>query len=175
MQDEVVNDNVITFSNTNPVPTSNAIFRFAKRFYKDRLTYSMCYSYGTVGSVTLGPDFLHFYLIFANRLGADGSTQGRTLAVTRRRKGVLGWLLNRVLLFASKLVGAYFARGDTRVFQTIKFDFKTPVKADRAIIRFIQHMEAQKTLHWGTWAATDDEATDDEATDAQTPNVRAIR
>lgn len=146
-----VNANNMTFSNITPMPESNAFTRFASRFYAGALTYKMSYWYGSTGSVTVGPDFLHFHIIFALRLLEDGTTRGQTILVTKKRAGVLGWMFNRVLLFLSWVVGTYFAHGDTRVFQTIKFDFKTPTKADKSIIQFIKHVEQQPTVEWGSW------------------------
>lgn len=151
MEPREVNENGITFSNTTRVPESNALTRFMGRFYAGPLTYSMCYWYGSTGSVTVGPDFFHFHIIFALRQTDEGHAEGQTILITRKRRGVLGWLVNRVALFLSKLVGDYFAMGDTRVFQTIKFDFKTPIKADLAIVRFIKHLEAQRPVRWGSW------------------------
>jgi hypothetical protein len=56
------------------------------------------------------------------------------------------------------MVGNYFAKGDTQVFQTIKFDFQTPTKEDKSIIQFIQHVEKQKAIAWRTWEAALPEA-----------------
>jgi hypothetical protein len=56
---------------------------------------------------------------------------------------------SRVLLWLTRVVGAYFAKGDTRIFKTIKFNFRTPVKADASIIQFIEHAEKQQTIAWG--------------------------
>ena len=49
------------------------------------------------------------------------------------------------------MVGTYFAHGDTKVFESIKFAFKTPLKADASIIQFIKHVESQRTVDWGNW------------------------
>jgi len=46
-------------------------------------------------------------------------------------------------------VGNYFAKGDTEVFNTIKFKLNSPIKEDESIIKFIQHLERQKTCKWG--------------------------
>jgi len=145
------NENNMRFENRTRMPESNAFTRFAGRFYAGPLTYKMSYWYGSTGSVTVGPDFLHFHIIFALRLAKDGTTEGQTILVTKRRRGPIGWLFNRVLLFLSWVVGTYFAHGDTRVFQTIKFDFKTPLKADRSIIQFIKHVEEQPSIAVGAW------------------------
>jgi hypothetical protein len=59
------------------------------------------------------------------------------------------------LLWLTQQVGNYFAKGDTQVFQTIQFDLKTPTKADQSIVQFIQHVNRQKALTWGTWETVD--------------------
>ncbi len=134
--------------NANPVPRTSRLWRFISRFYASQLTYSMCYWNGSTGTVTLGPDFFHFHIMFALRTGPGGVTEGQTVLITKKRGGPFGWLFNRVVLLLTRLVGDYFAKGDTKVFETIKFDFKTPLKIDRPILEFIRHLEAQPTVPW---------------------------
>lgn len=141
--------NMIQFNNTTRVPESHWLLRQIGKFYAGALTYSMCYTSGSTGSVTVGPDFLHCHIIFALRPTADGKAEGLTILVTPKRKGLLGKLLNQVILFATKCVGNYFAKGDTEVFKSIKFRFGRPLKEDESIIRFMQHLEKQKTAEWG--------------------------
>ena len=147
------NENCLIFDNNRPVPRSNLINRFLSRFYEGPLTYRMVYWNASTGSVTIGPDMFHFHIIFALRPTEDGTAEGQTLLVTKARKGVLGWCINRVALFLTKIVGNYFAKGDTQVFQTIKWNFATPIKADRPIIDFIKHLNGQKLVSWGSWSA----------------------
>lgn len=87
--------------------------------------------------------------MFAIRPTADGRSEGQTILVTKKRKGILGKIINSILLFLTKIVGGYFAKGDTEVFKTIRFSFKNPLIEDHAIIKFIQHAENQKTCDWG--------------------------
>ena len=134
---------IIEFHNAGRVPTDGIVGRLIARFYKDALTYNLCYWFGSAGTVTLGPDFLHLYLMFALRLTPDGKAEGRTIAFTRRSKGPFGWFFNRIVLSLTKIAGYYFAVGDTRIFQTIKFNLKTPIPADRAVMAFIHHLEQQ--------------------------------
>jgi phenylpropionate dioxygenase-like ring-hydroxylating dioxygenase large terminal subunit len=148
-----LNENAITFSNSTRGGDESLFVRLIRPLYKNQVTYSMCYWYGTVGTVTIGPDFLHFHIMFALRLIADGKAEGQTILITKKRPGIWGWIFNRVVLGLTQVVGNYFAKGDTKVFQTIKFNFQTPTKADLAIIQFIQHIEKQKPLAWGSWEA----------------------
>lgn len=149
------NENCQIFDNDRPVPRNSMLNRLLSRWYAGPLTYRMVYWNGTTGSVTIGPDFLHFHIIFALRPTEEGRTEGITLLVTERRTGALGWWTNQVILRVTDVVGRYFARGDTQVFQTIRWNFRTPIKADRPILAFQKHLEDQPAVAWGTWSASD--------------------
>ncbi len=144
-----IDSNTIQFNNKTNVPTTNILTRFIGRFYSKELTYSMCYFNASTGTVTIGPDFLHFHIMFAIRPNEEGKAEGQTVLVTKKRKGILGYITNKVLLFATQIVGNYFAHGDTEVFKTIKFNFKHPIAEDLPIIKFIQHAEKQQLCDWG--------------------------
>jgi len=148
MECETASEHNVRFSNSTAVPRGSLVGRLIAPFYRGALTYAMSYWAGSTGSVTLGPDFLHFHIVFALRATEDGRTEGRTLLLTRRRPGPLGWALNRVLLLATRVVGAYFAEGDTKIFRSIRFDLRTPIAADRPILRFIEHLESQRVSLW---------------------------
>jgi phenylpropionate dioxygenase-like ring-hydroxylating dioxygenase large terminal subunit len=148
MEPRARNEDNIEFANTTRVPRTSMIGRLIAPFYGEALTYWMSYWYGSTGTVTLGPDFLHFHIMFALRAGEGGRTEGRTVLLTKKRPGVWGWAVDRALLFATNLVGLYFARGDTKIFRSIKFDLKTPLAADRPILRFIEHFEKQTVSPW---------------------------
>lgn len=130
----------IEFSNARRVEPTTLFTRFVARFYKRALTYSMCYWNAATGTVTLGPDFLHFYIMFALRPDEQGGTDGQTVLITRRR----GAMTNAILLLLTRVVGAYFAKGDTLIFRSIRFQLNTPTEADHAIIDFIDHTERQR-------------------------------
>lgn len=135
----------IEFKNTGTVPDTSALGKFLGRFYENALTYNLDYWYGSTGTVTLGPDFLHLYLMFALRLSSTGKTEGYAIAFTRKATSPFASLfLNPLLMLLTKIAGFYFAKGDTRIFNSIKFDFKTPIASDHAVLAFIQHLEKQQ-------------------------------
>lgn len=150
-----LNAQAIEFHNITRGGDESRLLRLIRPLYQKEVTYRMCYWYGSTGTVTLGPDFLHFYIMFALRPSAGGKTEGHTILITPQRPHLSGWLLNRILLWLTQQVGNYFAKGDTQIFQTIKFDFKTPTSADRSIIQFIDHIEQQPVLAWETWQPVD--------------------
>ncbi|OKH34960.1 (2Fe-2S)-binding protein [Calothrix sp. HK-06] len=143
--------NAITFSNITRGGENSLFLKLIRPFYKNAVTYNMCYWYGNTGVVTVGPDFLHFHIMFTLRLLKGGKTEGQTIIITKKRGGIFGLIFNKIVLALTNVVGNYFAKGDTKIFQTIKFDLKTSTKADNSIIQFIHHIEKQKPLAWKTW------------------------
>ena len=148
---EPFGDEAIVFSNTTRGGNEFWLARLLHPFYQNEVTYSMCYWYGSVGTATLGPDFQHFYIMFALRPLSGGKTEGQMIMITPKRPGLKGWLYNRLLLWLTKQVGDFFAKGDRRIFRSIRFNLKTPTKADRAIVDYINQVESQTALAWGTW------------------------
>jgi phenylpropionate dioxygenase-like ring-hydroxylating dioxygenase large terminal subunit len=145
------NENCQMFDNSNKVPLTNLFNRVLSKFYEKALTYRMVYWNGSTGSVTIGPDFWHFHIIFALRPNEDGCAEGQTILVTNKHQGFFGFIFDKFSLVLSDILGSYFAKGDTRVFQTMKWNFKTPIKADRPIIQFMKHLQQQKAVTWGEW------------------------
>lgn len=143
----------IQFTNTTPVPKNSLFTKLFSKLYEDALTYEMTYWYGNTGTVMVGPKFLHFYIMFASRPTPEGRTIGQTILITKKRSGIKGLLLNPIILFLTKLVGNYFAKGDTIIFESIKFDFRTPIRADHAIIDFVNHYENQAESEWSIAAS----------------------
>ncbi|MDX2097194.1 MAG: Rieske 2Fe-2S domain-containing protein [Leptolyngbyaceae cyanobacterium bins.59] len=146
-----LNGNAIQFNNTTRGGEDSLLVRLLLPLYQNEATYSLCYWYGMTGSVTLGPDRLHFHILFALRLIEGGRTEGQTVLVTKRRSFPGSFLFQRAVLDITRLVGNYFAKGDTRIFQTIQFNLKTPTREDQAIVQFIHHLEQQQALQWKTW------------------------
>ncbi|MBE9063695.1 aromatic ring-hydroxylating dioxygenase subunit alpha [cf. Phormidesmis sp. LEGE 11477] len=149
---EPLSNSALQFHNTTRGGDDSIFVRLIRPLYQNEVTYKLCYWYGSTGTVTVGPDFLHFYLMFTFRPTQDGAAEGQILLITHRRAGLLGWLFNRLLLGITWLVASYFALGDGHVFDSIKFDLKVPLAADRSILQFIKHVEKQPALTWKNWS-----------------------
>ncbi|MEA5552137.1 aromatic ring-hydroxylating dioxygenase subunit alpha [Anabaena cylindrica UHCC 0172] len=146
-----LNENAITFSNTTQDSPDSFLIKLIRPFYKNPVTYSLCYWYGSTGMVTVGPEFLHFYIMFTLRLIEDGKAEGQAIFITKKRPSIFGRLYNKFLLWLTKILAQYFIENDSRIFETIQFNLKTPIQADQSITQFINHLERQKSLKWGTW------------------------
>jgi phenylpropionate dioxygenase-like ring-hydroxylating dioxygenase large terminal subunit len=150
-EQQEIDRSATTFSNITRGGKDSWLVKLIQPFYKNAGTYSMCYWYGSTGTVTLGPDFLHFYIMFALRMLEGGKTEGQTVLITPKRSGIFGWIFNRLVLWITQLVGNYFAKGDTQIFQTINFNLQTPTPADRSILQFIHHVDRQQPAAWKSW------------------------
>jgi phenylpropionate dioxygenase-like ring-hydroxylating dioxygenase large terminal subunit len=148
MEPAVVSGQQVRFANVAPKPEGNALWRLLAKLYRGPVRYRLSYWYGSNGIVTLGPDFLPLYIMFALRQTPDGGTEGQTVVFTPERRGPLGWVADGVVLWLTRLAGNYFSTGDTKVFQSIRFDYRTPVPADRAVQAFIRHLESQPLTAW---------------------------
>lgn len=144
-----LHDHALCLDNMTRGGEASHFVKLIRPLYRNEVTYKMCYWYGSTGTVTVGPDFFHFHIMFALRPIAGGRTEGWTMLITPKRFG--GKLVNPVVLWITRQVAAYFATGDIEVFQGIRFDFQTPLKADQSILQFIQHVNGQKALSWSDW------------------------
>jgi len=143
MAPDAISPDHIEFRNQGRVPSRTLIGKLIGYFYKDRLTYTLDYWNGSTGTIVFGPDFLHLYLMFALRLNAEGNTEGYCIAFAKKNNGLFS-LFNWLILWLTQVGAFYFASGDTRVFQTIRFQLTTPIAADRAVLAFIQHLDKQQ-------------------------------
>jgi len=136
--------------NTAAPPRSSWLWRIVSRVYgKDKLCYEIDYFSGATGCVRFGPRWARLHLLFATRMTEDGGAQGVTLALTPKSKGVFGPLIDALWLRVAALGGAYFAVGDTKVFNSIRFDLQTPIPADRTVRAYVRHVEGQPLA--GAW------------------------
>jgi len=148
---KTISQNALQFSNVTRGGEASRFVQLIQPLYQNEVTYRLCYWYGSTGTVTLGPDRLHFYLMFALRPASRGTTEGWMILLTPKRPGLRGRIFNSAVLGLTQIVAAYFARGDRQVFERIKFDFKTPLQADGSIVQFMQHVERQPAIAWETW------------------------
>ncbi|MBU7582554.1 MAG: aromatic ring-hydroxylating dioxygenase subunit alpha [Nostoc sp. TH1S01] len=145
-----LHQNAITFTNYDR-GNKNPLFLKFQHLFKRNIIYQICYWYGSTFTLTVGTDFLHFHIMLALHLLEGGKCETQLIFLTKKRQGMIGWILNRLVLCLTSLFVHYFVKDDAKVLQTIRFDFKTPIKADQSIMQLINHVERQKPLMWGTW------------------------
>ena len=138
----------IEFKNTTGLVNGGFLNAILKPWYKGALTYWLSYWFGSTGTVTIGPDFFRFHIMFTLRPTLDGKAEGRTILITKKRRFPGAKAFNWAVLRITKVVGDYFAKGDTEIFRSIRFKFESPILADQPIIKFVQHAERQPVSPW---------------------------
>jgi aminopyrrolnitrin oxygenase len=152
LEKQELNENAIIFSNITTIDGKEFWISIYRRLFKNSLSYSVCYWYGTTSIVSLCNEFIHLNLIFTTRISSNGTTQGQTILMSKKRKGILGKLINKLILWIGKIISDRILKANDRILQTMQFDLKTPIKADLSIMQFINHLERQKPLIWETWS-----------------------
>lgn len=146
-----INENAITFNNATQEIRDDWLIKIIRNFTKKPVNYSLCYWYGTTVMMTIGMELLHLNIIFASRLIESGKAEVMTIFITKKRHGIFGRIYNRFLLWLSKLLAKHLLKNDPKIFQTIRFNLKSPIEMDQPIINFIHHLERQKALKWCNW------------------------
>ncbi len=82
---KALNESALTFRNTTRGGEASKFVKLIRPLYPEAVTYRLCYWYGSTGTVTVGPDFLNFYLMFALRPAAGGMTEGWVVLLTPKR------------------------------------------------------------------------------------------
>ena len=145
-----INQNAIIFSNTISIAKSSIFFRLIRPLCKN-IVQNICYWYGSTNIVTVRTNLFQVHIMVALRLLEGSKSEGKVILISQKRGGISGWLYNRVLLWLTKIAARYLIKDHLKIFQTINFDLKTPIKADHSIIQFVNHLEQQKPLMLKTW------------------------
>ena len=108
---KMIDSNTIQFNNTTEFPKSNFFLKLLSNLYANQLTYSLCYHNASTGVVTLGPDFLHFHIMFALRVNHKGQTEGQTILVTKkyniRNKNII--IVNKNIIALVNIISLFYS------------------------------------------------------------------
>lgn len=155
-----LNENAIVFTNVSNMSNMSELvnvnhkslwWKLCRKFFKGSLNYSVCYWYGTTAIVSFVVSSFQIHIIFATRMLAGGNTQGQTLVMVKKRQGIIGTMINKLLLSLGKNMSDRLIKNNDLFFSHIQFNLKTPLKADLSIMQFINHLEQQKPILWESW------------------------
>lgn len=151
LEKQELNQNAIIFSTITNITSKSFWLKLYRKFFNSSLNYSICYWYGTTSIISFGNDFTHLHIIFTTRILSGGKTQGQTLLMCKKRKGMFGKLINKLILWVGKSMSDRLLKNHDQILQNMRFYLKNPIKADLSIIQFINHLERQKPLNHETW------------------------
>lgn len=142
---------VIDFTLTGEFPQSTARERIGRRILGANYSYSMRYADGCIGLLTTMKNvqlFPPLHMIYAYTPIAPGRTRIQPIYVTRKRTGIFGWLITRLLLLSTKL-GYYALRGeDGKVYDNIRYTPNLLLSIDTPLIKYMNYVNQLKPSVW---------------------------
>lgn len=144
-------DTIIDFTLTGEFPNTTWRERLARKFLGNRYTYSMRYADGCLGLLTLMKDVRllpPLYMIYAYTPLPGGKTRIQPIYVTKKRKGIFGYLISKGLLLLTKL--AYYAlRGeDGQIYDNIRYNPNILLTIDRPLAEYMNYVNKLEPSIW---------------------------
>lgn len=127
--------------------------RLTRQLLGARYTYAMRYAHGCVGLLTMlknGRLLPPLHILYACVPLPDGGTRVQPIYVTKKRKRLLGWLVNRLLLLLTRLCYYALRREDGKIYDTIQFSAQALLLSDQPLIAYMQYVNQLERSHWST-------------------------
>jgi nitrite reductase/ring-hydroxylating ferredoxin subunit len=139
------------------LPSKKVLHRIARWLLGPRYSYSMRYAHASIGCLTIlkgvswfgkGRPLPELYMIFAYRPLARGRTLVQPIYLTRRRGGIAGWLVARVLMWLTKRAFFALQSEDGMVYENMRFQPRSLLPIDAPVARFIGHVNTLEPSVW---------------------------
>lgn len=159
-------DGSLDFTLSGELPGRQFRDRLIRKLAGDHYGYTMRYSGGSIGLLTILQGLRLFrrwkmptlHMIFAYRPLAFGSTLVQPIYVTPKRGGLFGPLIERVLLWLTRRAFRILQDEDGKVYDNMRFNPNALIGIDRPVKKFIAAINQLQPSDWsGAWrrAASD--------------------
>ena len=145
------NGAIINFTLTGNFPEKLGIFWLLKQILGDQYSYSMHYAYGCIGMLTMMKNVQRLpalHLIYAFTPLASGKTQVQPIYLTRKRKGILGWIIAQLLLILTQLFYYFLRDEDGKIYDNIRFNPAHLLQIDAPIQNYIDYINGLQISRW---------------------------
>lgn len=143
--------NIIDFTLSGEFPQTTLRERIARKILGNYYEYTMRYADGCIGLLTIMKNVQllpPLYMIYAYNPIETGKTRIQPIYITKKRKGIFGWLLARILLLLTKLA-YYFLRGeDGMIYDNIDYNPKVLLSIDEPLIKYMNYVNKLKSSIW---------------------------
>ncbi|ESA35273.1 rieske (2fe-2s) domain-containing protein [Leptolyngbya sp. Heron Island J] len=130
--------------------------RLGRAILGPRYAYSMRYAHGCLGLLTMMKEVRwipQLYMIYAYRpIGSEETGSRETfiqpIYVTKKRPGLLGWVITHLLLWLTRL--SYYAlRGeDGMIYDNIRFSTERLLPVDAPIAHYVRYVNGLEPSRW---------------------------
>lgn len=121
-----------------------------------RYAYRMTYAHGSLGALTMMQEVKLFdrwplpglHMLYAYTPLPDGRSKVTPIYLTKKRKGLMGKLINHTLLFLTKRLFYSLKEEDGMIYENIRFKTDAFLKIDQPIAKFVAFINRQKPSKW---------------------------
>ena len=127
--------------------------RLGRTILGPRYAYSMRYAHGCLGLLTMMKEVRwipELHMIYAYRPTETGETFIQPIYVTKKRRGLLGWVITHLLLWLTRL--SYYAlRGeDGKIYDNIQFRTDHLLPVDAPIAHYVKYVNGLVPSQWSS-------------------------
>ncbi len=149
--------NQIEINLAGDFPQGNLKEKLAKFMLGNKYAYSMKYSDGCIGGLTIMKNVKLFnrfkiipelHMIFAYQTKDRGSSQVTPIYIAKKRKGVLGKITSHICLMMTKILFKALQGEDGAVYENIRFNTETLLPIDKPVTKYIQYINKLETSLW---------------------------
>ncbi|OKH37829.1 Rieske (2Fe-2S) protein [[Phormidium ambiguum] IAM M-71] len=141
----------IDFTMHGQFPKTTWRERLGQQFLGSSYEYSMRYAHGCIGLLTMMKNvrlFPPLHMIYAYSPVAVGRTRIQPIYVTKKRQGIIGYLLSKFLLFCTRLAYYMLRDEDGIIYDNIRFNPQTILSIDAPLIRYMQYVNQLEPSQW---------------------------
>lgn len=144
---------VIDFTLSGELPDSAWRERLMRKVLGDRYTYTMRYAHGCLGLLTMMQGVKRIpplHMLYAYVPVDQQKTRIQPIYVTRKRQGVVGWLISQGLLQLTRLCYYFLRDEDGLIYDHIQFNPRTLLKVDAPMVQYMSYVNRLEPSRWGS-------------------------
>lgn len=143
--------NIIDFTLSGEFPRTTFREQVARRILGNDYEYTMRYADGCIGLLTIMKKVRFIpplHMIYAYTPLEDRKTRIQPIYITRKREGIMGWLISRFLLLLTKLA-YYFLRGeDGIIYDNIRYNPHALLNIDQPLVKYMNYVNQLQPSIW---------------------------
>ncbi|MGF1675546.1 MAG: Rieske 2Fe-2S domain-containing protein [Rivularia sp. (in: cyanobacteria)] len=143
--------NIIDFTLSGEFPRTTFREKVARRILGNDYEYTMRYADGCIGLLTIMKKVRFIpplQMIYAYTPLEDRKTRIQPIYITRKREGIIGWLISRFLLLLTKLA-YYFLRGeDGMIYDNIRYNPNALLNIDEPLVKYMNYVNQLQPSIW---------------------------
>lgn len=152
-------ERLITIELSGETPHTRPLEKLIRLALGPRYSYSMTYADGCLAALTLMKNVSFFgsktkrwpelTMFFAYQMIEPGKTRVQPIYVTKKRPGLLGWLVSSLCLFFTQRAFLALQGEDGQVYENIRFNTQNLLAIDAPVAKYIRYINRLKPSPWG--------------------------